>query len=163
MDVRVPVASSAATELAWRSVRPDVVARVLWGLPENIAADIGLVGPWRPLSGPCDGPLRTSTCIVTRQPSVRMTRSATSAALADIRSQRTMPSACGGALPASSALRTEPASVPVSFRPPGCSPTTDLARFGSAVQRPSRAASRSVTASAVLVPTAVKFPYPLDR
>ena len=77
-----------------------------------------------------------------------------SAAPADIRSQRTMPSACGGALPASSALRTEPASVPVSFRPPGCSPTTDLARFGSAVQRHSRAASRSVTGSAVLVPTA---------
>src|SRR5687767_10163574 len=54
-----------------------------------------------------------------------------------------MPSACGGALPASSALRTEPASVPVSFRPLGCSPTTDLTRFG-----------RSVTGSAVLVRTA---------
>jgi hypothetical protein len=120
--------------MTWRSIRSDVVPRVLWGLPENIAADIRLVGPWRSLSGPCDGPLRTSTCIVTRQPSVRMTWSATSAALADIRSQRTMPSACGGALPASSALRTEPASVPVSFRPPGCSPTTDLARFGSGPQ-----------------------------
>ena len=124
------------------------------GLPENIAADIRLVGPWRSLSGPCNGPLRTSTCIVTRQPSAQITLRPTSAALADIRSQRTMPSACGGALPASSALRTEPASVPVSFRPPGCSPTTDLARFGSAVQRLSRAASRSVTGSAVLVPTA---------
>jgi hypothetical protein len=83
------------------------------------------------------GPLRTSTCIMTRQPSAQITSrpTPTSAALADIRSQRTMPSACGGALPASSALRTEPASVPVSFRPPGCSPTTDLARFDSAVQR----------------------------
>jgi hypothetical protein len=30
------------------------VARVLWGLPENIAADIRLVGPWRSLSGPCN-------------------------------------------------------------------------------------------------------------
>ena len=118
--------------MTWRSVRSDVVARVLWGLPENIAADIRLVGPWRSLSGPCDGPLRTSTCIVTRQPSAQITWRPTSAALADIRSQRTMPSACGGALPASSALRTEPASVPVSFRPPGCSPTTDLTRFGSA-------------------------------
>jgi len=68
---------------------------------------------------------------MTRQPSAQITSrpTPTSAALADIRSQRTMPSACGGALPASSALRTEPASVPVSFRPPGCSPTTDLARF----------------------------------
>jgi hypothetical protein len=28
------------------------VARVLWGLPGNIAADIRLVGPWRSLSGP---------------------------------------------------------------------------------------------------------------
>jgi hypothetical protein len=91
---------------------------------------------------------------VTRQPSAQVTWRPTSAALADIRSQRTMPSACGGALPASSALRTEPASVPVSFRSPGCSPTTDLARFGSAVQRLSRAACRSVTGSAVLVPTA---------
>jgi hypothetical protein len=53
-------------------------------------------------------------------------------------------------------VRTEPASVPVSFRPPGCSPTTDLARFGSAVQRLSRAASRSVTGLAVLVPIAVR-------
>jgi hypothetical protein len=51
-------------------------------------------------------------------------------------------------------VRTEPASVPVSFRPPGCSPTTDLARFGSALQRHWRAASRSVTGSAVHVPTA---------
>jgi hypothetical protein len=127
----------------------DIVARVLWGLPENIAADIRLVGPWRSLSGPCNGPLRTSTCIVTRQPSPHITLRPPSAALADIRSQRTMPSACGGALPASSALRTEPASVPVSFRPPGCSPTTDLAP-GSAVQRLSRAASRSVTGSAAL-------------
>jgi hypothetical protein len=58
-------------------------------------------------------------------------------------------------------LRTEPASVPVSFRP-GCSPTTDLARFGTAVQRLSRATSRSVTDLPVLVPTAVKFRYPLD-
>jgi hypothetical protein len=91
------------------------------------------------------GPLRTSTCIVTRQPSAQITSRPTSAALADIRSQHTMPSACGGALPASSALGTESASVPVSFRPPGCSPTTDLAGFGSAVQRLSRAASRSVT------------------
>ena len=39
----------------------------------------------------------------------------------------------------------------MSFRSPGCSPTTDLVRFGSAVQRLSRAASRSVTGSAVLV------------
>jgi hypothetical protein len=100
------------------------------------------------------GPLRTSTCIMTRQPSAQIILRPTSAALADIRSQRTMPSACGGALPASSALRTESASVPVSFRPPGCSPTTDLAGFGSAVQRLSRAASRSVTGSAVLVRTA---------
>jgi hypothetical protein len=73
--------------------------------------------------------------MVTRQPSVQIMLRPTSAALADIRSQRTMPLACGGARPASSALRTEPASVPVSFRPPGCSPTTDLARFGSAVPR----------------------------
>jgi hypothetical protein len=100
------------------------------------------------------GPLRTSTCMMTRQPSGQITWHPTSAALADIRSQRTMPSACGGARPASSAVRTEPASVPVSFRPPGCSPTTDLAPFGSAVQRHWRAASRSVTGSAVHVPTA---------
>ena len=91
---------------------------------------------------------------MTRQPSAQITSRPTSAALADIRSQRTMRSACGGALPASSALRTERASVPVSFRPPGCSPTTDLTRFGSAVQRLSRAAGRSVTGSAVLVRTA---------
>ena len=39
----------------------------------------------------------------------------------------------------------------MSFRSPGCSPTTELVRFGSAVQRLSRAASRSVTGSAVLV------------
>jgi hypothetical protein len=156
VDLHVPVASSAASEVTWRSVRSDVVARVLWALPENIAADIRLVGPWRPLSGPCNGPLGTSTCTVTRQPSVQITWRRTSAALADILSQRTMPSACGGALPASSALRPEPASVPVSFRPPGCSPTTDLARFGSAVQRLSRAASRSVTGSAVLVRTAAR-------
>jgi hypothetical protein len=94
--------------------------------------------------------------MVTRQPSAQITWHPASAALADIRSQRTMPSACGGALPASSAVRTEPASVPVSFRPPGCSPTTDLARFGSAVQRLSRAASRSVTGLAVLAPIAVR-------
>jgi hypothetical protein len=131
--------------IAGARVRPDVVARVLWGPPENIAADIRLVGPWRSLSGPCSGPLRSSTCIVTRQPSVRITWRPTSAALADIRSQRTMPSAYGGALPASSAVRTEPASVPVSFRPPGCSPTTDLARFGSAVP-PSRAEVRASNA-----------------
>ena len=131
------------------------MARVLWRLPKNIAADIGLVGWWRSLSGPCHGPLRTSTCIMTRQPSAQITSrpTPTSAALADIRSQRTMPSACDGALPASSALRTEPASAPVSFRPPGCSLTTDLARFASAVQRLSRAASRPVTGSAVLVRT----------
>jgi hypothetical protein len=127
-NLRVTVASSAASEVTWRSVRSGVVARVLWGLPENIAADIRLVDPWRSLSGPCDGPLRTSTCIVTRQPSAQMTLRPTSAALADIRSQRTMPSACGGAPPANAALGTEPASVPVSFRLPGCSPTTDLAR-----------------------------------
>jgi hypothetical protein len=42
----------------------------------------------------------------------------------------------------------------VSFTPPECSPTTDLARFGSAVQRLSRAASRFDKGSAVLVPTA---------
>ena len=119
--------------MAWRSVRSDVVARVLWGLPENIAADIRLVRSLALTIWPLQwGPLRTSTCIVTRQPSAQITSrpTPTSAALADIRSQRTMRSACGGALPASSALRTEPASVPVSFRPPGCSPTTDLARFG---------------------------------
>jgi hypothetical protein len=156
MSVHVPAASSAASEVTWRSIRSDVVPRVLWGLPENIAADIRLVGPWRSLSGPCNGPLRTSTCMVTRQPSAQITWHPASAALADIRSQRTMPSACGGALPASSAVRTEPASVPVSFRPPGCSPTTDLARFGSAVQRLSRAASRSVTGLAVLAPIAVR-------
>ena len=145
--------SSATQEIS--SVRSDLVARVLWRLPKNIAADIGLVGCWRSLSGPCHGPLRTSTCIMTRQPSAQITSrpTPTSAALADIRSQRTMPSACGGALPASSALRTEPASVPVSFRPPGCSLTTDLARFASAVQRLARAASRSITGSAVLVRT----------
>ena len=148
--------STAAFEVTWPSVPSDVVARVLWGLPENIAADIRLVGHWRSLSGPCNGPLRTSTCIVTRQPSAHITLRPPSAALADIRSQRTMPSACGGALPASSALRTEPASVPVSLRPPGCSPTTDLARFGSAVQRHSRAASRFVAGSAVLVRTAAR-------
>jgi hypothetical protein len=71
-----------------------------------------------------------------------------------------MPSACGGALPASSAVRTEPASVPVSFGPPGCSPTTDLARFGSAVQRHWRAASRSVTGSAVHVLTQIAGTFP---
>ena len=119
-------AASGSLHVTWRSVRSDVVPRVVWGLPENIAADIRLVGPWRSLSGPCNGPLRTSTCMVTRQPSAQITWRPTSAALADIRSQRTMPSACDGALPASSALRTEPASVPVSFTPPGCSPTTDL-------------------------------------
>ena len=146
--------------MTWRSIRSDVVPRVLWGLPENIAADIRLVGPWRSLSGPCNGPLWTSTCMVTRQPSAQITWHPTSAALADIRSQRTMPSACGGALPASSALRTEPASVPVSFRPPGCSPTTDLARFGNGVQPLSRAASRSVTGSAVLVPTQIAGTFP---
>ena len=130
--------AEAAFEVTWRSVRSDVVARVLWGLPENIAADIRLVRSLALTIWPLQwGPLRTSTCIVTRQPSAQITSrpTPTSAALADIRSQRTMRSACGGALPASSALRTEPASVPVSFRPPGCSPTTDLARFGSAVQR----------------------------
>lgn len=147
-------AASGSLHVTWRSVRSDVVPRVLWGLPENIAADIRLVGPWRSLSGSCDGPLRTSTCMMTRQPSAQITWHPTSAALADIRSQRTMPSACGGARPANSAVRTEPASVPVSFRPPGCSPTTDLARFCSAVQRHWRAASRSVTGSAVHVPTA---------
>src|SRR5512133_1118137 len=52
MSVHVPVASSAASEVTWRSVRSDIVPRVLWGLPENIAADIRLVGPWRSLSGP---------------------------------------------------------------------------------------------------------------
>jgi len=31
VDLRVPVASSAAFEVTWRSVRSDVVARVLWG------------------------------------------------------------------------------------------------------------------------------------
>ena len=102
--------------------------------------------PMRPSDEPIR--LRTSICIVTRQPSAQITLRPTSAALADIRSQRTMPSACGGALSASSALSTGPASVPVSFRPPGCSLTTDLARFGSAVQRLSRAASRPVTGSA---------------
>ena len=51
--LRVPAASSAASEVTWRSVRPDIEARVLWGLPENIAADIRLVGSWRLLSGPC--------------------------------------------------------------------------------------------------------------
>ena len=167
-------AASGSLHVTWRSVRSDVVPRVLWGLPENIAADIRLVGPWRSLSGPCNGPLRTSTCMVTRQPSAQitwhLTWHPTSAALADIRSQRTMPSACGGALPASSALRTEPASVPVSFRPPGCSPTTDLARFGNGVQRLSRAASRGLTLgpttaadgkSAVLA--MVTLPTPLRR
>jgi hypothetical protein len=114
-------------------------ARVRWGLPENIAADIRLVGPWCSHLALCNGPLRTSTCRMTRQASVQIPLRPTSAALADIRSQRTMPSVCGGALPASSALRTEPASVPMSLRPPGCSPTTDLARFGSAVPRLSRA------------------------
>lgn len=123
-------AASGSLQVALGSVRYRAARTV--GLPENIAADIRLVGPWRSLSGPCSGPLRTSTCIVTRRPSAQMTLRPTSAALADIRSQRTMPSACGGALPASLALRTGPASVPVSFRPPGCSPTTDLARFGSA-------------------------------
>jgi hypothetical protein len=44
MSVHVPVASSVASEVIWRSVRSDVVRRVLWGLPENIAADIRLVG-----------------------------------------------------------------------------------------------------------------------
>jgi hypothetical protein len=160
--LRVPAASSAASEVTWRSVRSDIEARVLWGLPENVAADIRLVGPWRSRSGPCNGPLRTSTCIVTRQPSAQITWRPTSAALADIRCQRTMPSACGGALPVSSAVRTEPASVPVSFRSPGCSPTTDLARFGSVVPRLRGRARRSVTGVPVLVPTAVKFRYPLD-
>jgi hypothetical protein len=132
-------AASGSLHVTWRSVRSDVVPRVLWGLPENIAADIRLVGPWRSLSGSCNGPLRTSTCMVTRQPSVQITWRPTSAALADIRSRRTMPLACGGARPASSAVRAEPASVPVSFGPPGYSPTTDLAWFGSAVQRHWRA------------------------
>jgi hypothetical protein len=131
LAVRVPPASSAASEVTWRSGSARCRAARTVGPPENIAADIRLVGPWRSLSGPCSGPLRSSTCIVTRQPSVQITWRPTSAALADIRSQRTMPSACGGALPASSAVRTQSASVPVSFRPPGCSPTADLARFGS--------------------------------
>ena len=48
----------------------------------------------------------------------------------------------------------------MSFRPPGCSPTTDLARFGNGVQRLSRAASRSVTGSAVLVPTQIAGTFP---
>ena len=125
MAVRVPVASSAASEVTWRSVRSDIEARVLSGPPENIATDIRLVGPGRSQSGPCNRSLRTSTCIVTRQPSAQITLRPTSAALPDIRFQRTMPSVCGGALPASSALRTEPASVPVSFRSPGCPPTTE--------------------------------------
>ena len=148
--------STAAFEVTWRSVSVRCRGARTVGLPESIAADIRLVGPWRSLSGPCNGSLRTSTCIVTRQPSAHITLRPPSAALADIRSQRTMPSACGGALPASSALRTEPASVPVSFMPPGCSPTTDIARFGSAVQRHSRVASRFVTGSAVLVRTAAR-------
>jgi hypothetical protein len=48
-------AASGSLHVTWRSVRSDVVPRVLWGLPENIAADIRLVGPWRSLSGSCDG------------------------------------------------------------------------------------------------------------
>jgi hypothetical protein len=88
----------------WRSVRSDLEARVLSGPPENIATDIRLVGPGRSQSGPCNRSLRTSTCIVTRQPSAQITLRPTSAALPDIRFQRTMPSVCGGALPVSSAL-----------------------------------------------------------
>jgi hypothetical protein len=49
-------AASGSLHVTWRSVRSDVVPRVLWGLPEDIAADIRLVGPWRSLSGPCNGP-----------------------------------------------------------------------------------------------------------
>ena len=145
-------AASGSLQVALGSVRYRAARTV--GLPENIAADIRLVGPWRSLSGPCSGPLRTSTCIVTRRPSAQMTLRPTSAALADIRSQRTMPSACGGALPASLALRTGPASVPVSFRPPGCSPTTDLARFGSAVPAALEGGKPVRHSSAVLVRTA---------
>jgi hypothetical protein len=97
---------------------------------------------------------------VTRQPSAQITLRPTSAALADIRSQRTMPSAYGGALRASSALITEAVSVPVSFRPRGCSPITDLARFGSAVQRLSRAAGRAVTAARSSCPRQIVGTFP---
>ena len=38
-------AASGSLHVTWRSVRSDVVPRVVWGLPENIAADIRLVGP----------------------------------------------------------------------------------------------------------------------
>jgi hypothetical protein len=53
LSLRVPVASSAASEVTGARIR-QISWRVLWGLPENIAADIRLVGPWRSLSGPCN-------------------------------------------------------------------------------------------------------------
>jgi hypothetical protein len=52
LAVRVPVASSAASEVTWRSVRPDGVGARTVGTRENIAADIRLVGPWCSISGP---------------------------------------------------------------------------------------------------------------
>jgi hypothetical protein len=114
--------------------------------PRRLKSSARLARPRRLYPGRSNGALRTSTCIVTRQQSAHITLSPPSAALADIRSQRMMPLACGSALPASSALTTEPASVPVSFRPSGCSPITDLARFGDAVGQqagPSQAAPSS--------------------
>jgi hypothetical protein len=53
LSLRVRVASSAAAEVTGARIG-QISWRVLWGLPENIAADIRLVGPWRSLSGPCN-------------------------------------------------------------------------------------------------------------
>ena len=53
LSLRVPVASSAASEVTGARIG-QISWRVLWGLPENIAADIRLVGLWRSLSGPCN-------------------------------------------------------------------------------------------------------------
>jgi hypothetical protein len=53
LSLRVRVASSAAAEVTGARIG-QISWRVLWELPENIAADIRLVGPWRSLSGPCN-------------------------------------------------------------------------------------------------------------
>ena len=41
VDLRVPVASSAASEVAWRSVRSGVVARVVWDYQRRLLLTSG--------------------------------------------------------------------------------------------------------------------------
>ena len=53
LSLRVRVASSAASEVIGARIG-QISWRVLWGLPENIAADIRLVGLWRSLFGTCN-------------------------------------------------------------------------------------------------------------